>query len=143
MVDVDILIGLDLYWNLIRTKQVKSQLDLVAQEAKFGWMLFGFWTVGEKGGTTGKGCENVFTQSLSRALTFFCHCEIPEKLIQKMWDLESVGILREERDLPTTEQEKTLESFNKDIKFEGGSYEVSLPSIPGRKKLLMANEEEA
>ena len=115
-----------------------SEVGLVAQETNFGWMLSGVWTGGEKGGTTGKVCENVLTQ---RALTFFCHCEIPEKLIQKMWDLESIGILGEERDMPTAEQEKALESFNKDIKFEGGRYEVSLPWK--NKALLMANEEEA
>ena len=130
VVEVDILIGLDFYWDLIGTKQVRSKVGLVAQETKFGWMLSGFWAGGEKGGTTrnGKGCENVITQSLSSNLTLFCHCEIPEKLIQKMWDLESVGILGEERDMSkAAEQEKVLESFNKDIKFEGGRYEVSLP----------------
>ena len=92
VVDVDILIGLDFYWDLKGTKQVRSEVGLVAQETKFSWMLSGVWTGGAKGGTTGKGCENVLTQSLNRALTSFCHCEIPEKLIQKMWDLESIGI---------------------------------------------------
>ena len=43
--------------------------------------------------------------------------------------------------MPSAEQEKALESFNKDIKFEGGRYEVSLPWK--NKAPLMANEEEA
>ena len=36
-----------------------SEVGLVAQETKFGWMLSGVWTGGEKRGTTGKVCENV------------------------------------------------------------------------------------
>ena len=41
-VKIDILIGLDFYWELVGTN-FKTSNGLVAQETKFGWMLYGFW----------------------------------------------------------------------------------------------------
>ena len=40
-VKIDILIGLDNYWALMKNNCLKSTSGLVAQETAFGWMLSG------------------------------------------------------------------------------------------------------
>ena len=42
VVDVDILIGLDFYWDLKGTKQVRSEVGLVAQETNLVARFLGF-----------------------------------------------------------------------------------------------------
>ena len=49
-VEIDILVGLDYYWKLLKPKISVLSPHLSAQETKFGWILSGSWEErGQKG----------------------------------------------------------------------------------------------
>lgn len=117
LIKIDILIGLDLYWSLIRSQRGDASRGLVAQETLFGWMLSGVYS---RQRTRGE------SENQSRAL--FCHSYLTDPLVTKMWDLESIGICGDEVSTHAKEdQEKFLSSFSDKILYQDGRYVVKLP----------------
>ncbi|RUS68645.1 hypothetical protein EGW08_023593 [Elysia chlorotica] len=135
-VEIDILIGLDSYWSLMGKNIVKSSCGLVAQETSFGWMLSGVWYMSGK--NDGHNRNNTF---MTRSL--FCQtgktAHVSEADIRMMWNLDSIGIGPEE-----SEEDKMLDNFNKEIKWNGERYTVKLPwKDDSYKKTLMNNKSHA
>ena len=77
-VKVDILIGLDHYWSLIKSDR-KSSEGLVAQETAFGWMLSGGWSTKEH-------VRNVSCDEERKCLSLFCQSELSDKDVRRLWD---------------------------------------------------------
>ena len=118
-VSVDILIGLDAYWKFIRGKVVSiPEQGLCAQESVFGWIVSG--ALSESGLTSVEFglTHNVVTHQL------FCVSEVPESQLRSLWDLESIGITRDES---SGALDDVLRDFREHVCFTDGRYEVALP----------------
>ena len=117
-ITVDILIGLDWYWPLIRDQKIGSG-GLVAQETVFGWILSGSYspTDGQKVRQVGSVGQTQKSQVL------FCQTELSDGLIRNMWDLDTIGISPSEE----SAKSKVLEDFEREVRFENGRYTVRLP----------------
>ena len=117
-ITVDILIGLDWYWPLIRDQKIGSG-GFVAQETVFGWILSGSYspTDGQKVRQVGSVGQTQKSQVL------FCQTELSDGLIRNMWDLDTIGISPSEE----SAKSKVLEDFEGEVRFENGRYTVRLP----------------
>lgn len=112
-VSVDILIGLDAYWRFINGGKVVSIPDqrLCAQESVFGWIVSG--ALVESG---------LAHSAVSHQL--FCVSDVPESQLRTLWDLESIGITKDE---PSDALDQVLNDFHENLSFSEGRYEVALP----------------
>lgn len=109
--EIDVLVGLDNYWRLIKPVVVNMSPGLVAQESKFGWILSGIT------GTSESSELQTFTQLL-------CVTDIPDGALQNFWNLESIGVSPVIENSP----DRVLNQFNETIKFTPeGRYSVKLP----------------
>ena len=113
---IDILVGVDAYWDLVKTGFRRHKDGIVAQETVFGWIISGSTKVQVPG--------SVFNCGISHQL--FCESCVAESDVTKMWDLETVGVARDEKPPVNT----VLENFEKSIKRVDGRYEVTLPKKP-------------
>ena len=76
-INIDILIGLDLYWTLMQDKIFRDEKSgVVAQESVFGWVLSGACGPNDK----------------HSGVTMLNMSAIPDDVVKTFWDLESVGI---------------------------------------------------
>ena len=109
-VSVDVLVGLDYYWQLMGEGNRRfPNSNLVAQQTVFGWVV---------SGSLDGDCHSVVSQQL------LCLNDLSENTVRRFWDLESIGIGSQELVAPT---DKVLEDFDKSIQFKDGRYEVGLP----------------
>ena len=111
--DVDMLIGLDHFWNVVdRGEVIEGEEGPMAIKTKFGYVLGGKLSVASRVNSnltitnsflTGMGLkeENAISDALNR-----------------FWDVESLGIEK---------MESVDEKINNSIEFNGGRYEVNLP----------------
>ena len=118
LLEIDVLIGLDYYWDLITGRTRRGSHGPVAVETKLCWILSG------PAPTTSDSlhCSTLLTTSHSLKIDL---SPSPNKdrqvvdLLQSFWDLETMGI---------TETEHTLDDeFCDKITIRDGRYEVSLP----------------
>lgn len=105
---IDILVGLDYYWQLVRQGIVHVPNGPVAQDTAFGWVVSGSWD------SNSSAVESHQLLSLE---------DIPERNLRSFWDLESIGI----NPLESCVDNSTLKHFNETIQFKDGRYEVALP----------------
>ena len=105
---VDILVGLDQYWTLMKDGLIRTSMGLVAQETVFGWIISG--TVEGKAPST--SCQLLLLS------------DIPDRVFRNMWDLEAVGVTDADADLGSN---SVLDDFDASICKKGDRYEVSLP----------------
>ncbi|KAK3770051.1 hypothetical protein RRG08_043209 [Elysia crispata] len=137
-VKIDILIGLDNYWALMKNNCLKSTSGLVAQETAFGWMLSGVW-YNDRSRSEQNHDQSMNNASKTRSL--FCQTEmaVSETEVRRIWDLDSIGIGPEQ-----PEDDKMLDNFNKEIKWNGERYTVKLPwRDTSCKETLMNNKTQA
>ena len=123
-VQVDILIGLDSYWKLVKPGIVCLSEGLVAQETLFGWVVSGLVS-------SPKEQQSVVSHRL------LCLNDVSDVTLRNFWNLESLGI-RNDKDGVV---DPVLQGFSDTVNFSDGRYEVSLPwkdSCGGRQ--LMRNE---
>lgn len=126
---VDILIGLDAYWNLMTQKTFTTSHGLVAQESVFGWFISGNYPF--------QGKDNLRSGIHHQNL---CCTEVSESLVRSFWELEHIGIQANEIE---RKPDKTIESFNKNVNFDGDRYEVGLPWKDEKKGMLRNNFDHA
>lgn len=109
--NVDILVGLDYYWHLVRDRIVRiPATDLVAQDTAVGWVLSGSLEKSDGGPARG---------AISSAVRL---C-VSEDAVRRFWELDSIGILPRE----TVEESPVLDKLNDSIKYKDGRYHVGLP----------------
>ena len=113
---VDILIGLDWYWQLVKPKAVSIPEGLVAQDTVFGWMLSG----------AVKG-----TERSAKSHQLLCMCDLPDSTIRNFWNVEE--------SVESELESVVLEKFQSDLKLRHGRYEVALPWKPGYDGKLVDN----
>ncbi|XP_066956301.1 uncharacterized protein [Macrobrachium rosenbergii] len=112
-IQVDMLIGLDLYWKLMLPNKIVCHEGLVAQETVFGWVLSG-------SSIRSKDNCDVGVQ----LLTF---SNFQEDSLSNFWDLESVGIQAQETRSDAIKPDPILVQFEKLVSYKEGRYEVALP----------------
>ena len=119
--DIDILIGLDVYWKLVlpEVKRPTTGEGYVAQRTLFGWIISG------AGPTPDRQAGTLSHQLL-------CLNDLPEAVVRSFWDLESIGITGSEQ--PVTDP--VVKKFEEAISFSNGRYEVALPWKVKPPKLL-------
>ena len=111
--DIDILIGLDQYWNFVDPQGVPVTQGLVAQRTAFGWMISGTHTSREEGSP-----PQEFQHS---SLTLFCINGVRDDELRRMWDMDLE---------PAIDEHCPLKQFDESIRFRDGRYEVALPWKP-------------
>ena len=117
-IKVDLLIGLDYYWELVGPERI--QIDaLVAQKTRCGWMLSGAYAGKPK----------------SNELQLLCSHNVPEKIVENLWELDAIGIV----DVESPTSDKVSESFESAISYEEGRYCVALPWKLDQKGKLINN----
>ena len=114
--EIDLLIGSDHYWKVVTGRVVKCDGGPTAIETRLGWVL--------SGPAEGLHQEVVtnLTSTLSSHMLRIDSATESDSLdagLRRFWELESLGILREEH--PVQQQ------FSQKISFERGRYEVHLP----------------
>ena len=124
---VDILIGLDFYWEMIINGSTKiiETTSLVAQESKLGWFVSGSYNV---------------SKANKEVTALFCNSNVEpsECTIRKCWELDSIGIDGEESN--ELLGSKVLNDFTKEIKMNGDRYQVGLPwKSEAHKEMLVNN----
>ena len=119
-IKVDILIGLDYYWELVSPERV--QIDsLVAQKTRCGWMLSGSYA--------GK--------SVSKGFQMLCLNNISENVVRSLWELDDIGIVDGDA---SPAANKVMAKFEESTTFQKGRYEVNLPWKENQKGRLMDNK---
>lgn len=129
---IDILIGVDSYWNLMGVGLKRHTAGLVAQETTFGWVLSGSLK-SEFVEPEGNSTCNVSHQLL-------CLDSVTDAEIRNFWNLESIGITKVE----ATPPDPVLKEFEASVTFEDGRYVVSLPwKSDFQRDLLLDNRKSA
>ena len=77
-VSIDILIGLDWYWSLIKN-QISSMSGLVAQQTSFGWMLSGAFHYNRNSSNSQSGYNDNYFRG-SQVKIMFCQTAIKDEV---------------------------------------------------------------
>ena len=113
---INVLIGVDNYWNLVSGETVKGEDGPTAVSSKFGWLL------------SGPLRDSVTTDCVSSNLVISGNCNFAAheneelvNILDKFWKTESIGIegTNEETDQPKDDFVN--------IKHNGQRYEIALP----------------
>lgn len=129
-VQIDILIGLDYYWRLVKPNILSLSKDICAQETVFGWMVSG--SVKQ----TGTRQDTVLVSHQLLCMNDLC--------CQKFWDLDCFGISDHEgSDTLSKGSRKVLDDFNTSLRFENGRYTVHLPWKADKRGILENNLQSA
>jgi len=112
---VDLLVGADQYYKLVQSTIKKGRPGTpVATKSRLGWLLSG-----PIPGSTGRE-ETTAMLSVTRI-------ESPHDELKRFWELEAIGILDQQTNQMSAEEEDALQQFNSTCKFDGERYEVGLP----------------
>ena len=106
--EIQILIGLDHYWDIVTGETIKGDLGPIATATKFGYILSGFYRNGSVEGSQALSTTVLRVHDYSK-VDFDVQCK-------NFWELETIGI----------KEENDSEAFDIKIKKEEGKYHVSL-----------------
>ena len=129
-VNIDMLIGLDVYWKLM-TPDIVSAQGMVAQRSIFGWILSGPLPQSVQPDPVD---SNVYVSH-----QMFCSsvCPVSDASLKTLWDLESIGIGRTE--VPVVDP--VFSEFQRTVEFQNGRYVVGLPWKPESERPTLLNNE--
>ena len=112
--NIDVLIGLDNYWNVVEPGVQILGTGLVSQRSKFGCFVSGSYV------TKNNSQLNVTNKAL------FCQSQTPtESTIRRCWELDAIGIVVNESG--DNDPSRCLEKFSESVTYANGRYQVSLP----------------
>jgi hypothetical protein len=118
---IDILIGLDYYWQLVLPEFVSGQKGIVAQKTVFGWILSGVYR------------DESVSPKVNVAHQLLCICDITDADVRNFWELD---ILSDK----SAENSSVLRDFENQVSYEDGRYVVALPwTQPCRREELVDN----
>ncbi|GFO17393.1 gypsy retrotransposon integrase-like protein 1 [Plakobranchus ocellatus] len=109
---IDILVGLDFTQELMGRQSVHAGNGLVAQETKLGWMVSGSYP-----------CIRTAKKNAKAAL-FSCSHKPTEENIRRLCELDSIGILRDNGEVP---ESIVFKEFKKKVSISNGRYQAGLP----------------
>ena len=112
--NIDILIGSDFYWSIVNGQVIKGVSGPVAISSKIGYILNGP-VHSERSDEV-----SVFQTHVMRVQTE----QIPDikEVNKNFWNIEATGV-----DKNNFENNRVIENFSSEIKFENGRYDVKLP----------------
>ena len=115
--EINVLIGSDHYWRIVTGIVSRGTHGPIAIETRLGRVLSG--PIGEtsQDGMTANLIAACFTHTLK--IEAFTVEENLETELRKFWELEALGILKDEQSV--------YEKFVQQISFKDGRYEVQLP----------------
>ena len=114
MIEIDVLIGADSYWDFVTGEVVRGNSGPTAIRTKIGWILSGPTKPLEVSvNLTFASTHTLYTDYCPSTETCLDVC------LKRFWDLESLGIVKQENSV--------YEKFIQKITFNGHNYEVSLP----------------
>ena len=114
--DIDILIGSDLYWEIVTGELCRGVFGPVALNTELGWVLSGpVGTVGDSAPTC------LITHTLRIDGTPHDDLQALDDRLKSFWDLESFGISGSDCSV------SVYKKFGESIRFSDGRYEVQLP----------------
>ncbi|KAG1682986.1 hypothetical protein GQR58_010380 [Nymphon striatum] len=126
--EIDILVGMDWYWDFMKSGLIRHKEGPVAQETIFGWVISGNL---KKSSALGNSSIACLTHQLLNMN------DISDDTIRQFWDLDSIGVKAEEEQV----LDPILQKFEDTIHLTDGRYEVSLPwKEDGVPDTLMNNE---
>jgi hypothetical protein len=108
---IDILVGLDCFWQLVQPEFVSCEKGLVAQKTVFGWLL--------------SGCVATEDSRSSISHQLLCLCDVSDDDVRKFWDIDVMS--------EKCEVSSVLREFEETVSFENGRYVVALPWANSRK----------
>lgn len=111
--EIDLLIGSDVYWSFVTGKVIRGIAGPLAIEMKVGWVLSGPVSLPHT------SVNLAVTATHSLRIDAPTTEETLDASLNRFWDLESLGILKEEKSV--------YDTFIQQISFNGERYEVSLP----------------
>ena len=120
---IDIVVGQDQYWSLVRSGLVRSPDGLAAMETPFGWVLSG--SVEGVPPTSRAGCLLLMTT--------------PAPSVHDVWAQDGFAHGDE---MDSDDDDAVLKAFNESIRFDGSRYVVSVP-WKDSKSQLMENRDSA
>ena len=110
-----LLISADFYWDFIEDEIIRGN-SLTAVKSKLGYLLSGPFN----SSTPGRGSEHILNVMVSRIQE--------EESLQRFWNLESLGIMKNE---PDCKLEQELEEYQKtSVEYHYGRYIARLPWRP-------------
>ena len=111
--EIDVLIGSDLYWKLVTGRNICGHSGPMAIHTKVGWVLSG--PVDQQDVTVNLSLVLAHTMKID---TYCVKTSLDDRLSQ-FWELESLGIM--------TNEKLSVREEVKKIKFNGQRYEIELP----------------
>ncbi|XP_064465083.1 uncharacterized protein LOC135376504 [Ornithodoros turicata] len=111
---VQVLIGTDVYWDLVTGEVIRLGRALRAVETRLGWTVHG--------ATSEAGRSHESNQAL--VLRVSANQEQQDNYVQKFWQLEAIGVAPETE---KSESDSALRRFGETVTLNEGRYEVSLP----------------
>ena len=116
---IDLLIGSDYYWNFVTGETKRGEESPIAVNSKLGWLLSG-----PINGTVDRSCITHSNLIIDCQNPLFqpSQYDILANTLKSFWETESIGI----SELSANEDVRN-ESFEINVKRNGGRYEVKLP----------------
>ena len=118
---IDILIGLNFYWNIVTDELRRGEHGPIAVNSRFGWLLSG--PIQTLGPVESTHVHMIISGDLDNAAPSDEDNELIETLL-RFWETEAVGISHDATDTDLHDKSKLFLPF---IHFEDGHYEIELP----------------
>ena len=112
--EIDTLIGSDHYWEVVTGRIIRGASGPTAVETNFGWVLSD-----PVEGVAQEGTAIYFISTHTLIVDAFTEQQSLEKGLKRFWELESLGILKDEQSV--------YDTFTQQISFKQERYGVHLP----------------
>ena len=122
---IDILIGADYYWKLVTEDIIRLDDRLVAIRSKLGYILSGPIDISDARNVHSTNCVHVM-HTVNTPITSTSEDDELNAKMNKMWDLEAIGINSNEDTMSLYDTIKDDITYQSDT----GRYEVGLPFKP-------------
>lgn len=113
---ISVLIGSDQMWTVLtgEVSRFEENESLIGMNSKFGWTFQGTTTA-------------LATSRTSRMMVYVLRTHVVEsdEIVRSFWEIESMGISQSIDEC--SQQNTTIQRFEKTIRFLDGRYEVALP----------------
>ncbi|XP_074649826.1 uncharacterized protein LOC141904997 [Tubulanus polymorphus] len=121
---IDVLLGVHDTMKILMNEQLSIENRcMVAQKRHFGWVLAGAYPTSD--------VQNVCTVSNNVNLY------PDEGTVSKFWELESLGILPEEKGKPTPSEQSAIDQYNETTKLVDGQYKTGLIRKPEYQNVVL------
>ena len=111
LIDIDILVGLDNYWDFISGEVIRANSGPTAVYSCLGWLL---------SGPALQESTSLMTHVLTVGMSQGKDKVALNQQLKKFWELEAFGVSEKEED-------SLYSQFQSNVSFNGERYEVNLP----------------